>query len=69
MAVSTESSHSGLNTRYTLIFDPKTGMLLDYEEILLEAGKLPVKVPATLSYTVWIITGQVNIIGDVPRAT
>jgi hypothetical protein len=67
VAVSTESSNSGLNTRYTLIFDPKTGMLLDFEQVLLEAGKLPVKVPATSSYTVWITTGHVNSIGHLPH--
>lgn len=68
VAVSTESSNSGLNTRYTLIFDPKTGMLLDFEQILLEAGKLPVKAPATSSYTVWISTGHVRSIGELPHA-
>jgi hypothetical protein len=67
VAVSTESSNSGLNTRYTLIFDPNTGMLLDFEQVLLEAGKLPVKVPATSSYTVWITTGYVNSLGDLPH--
>ena len=36
---------------------------------LLEAGKLPVKVPATSSYTVWITTGHVNSIGDLPPAS
>jgi hypothetical protein len=66
VGVSTESSNSGLNTRYTLIFDPKTGMLLDFEQVLLEAGKLPVKVPATSSSTVWITTGHVNSSGDLP---
>jgi hypothetical protein len=69
VAVSTESSNSGLNTRYTLIFDPKTGMLLDFEQVLLEAGKLPVKVPATSNYTVWITTGHVNSIGDLTPAS
>jgi len=69
VAVSTESSHSGLNTRYTLIFNPKTGMLLDFEQVLLESGKLPVKVPATWSYTVWITTGHVKGIGELPHAT
>lgn len=69
VAVSTESGNSGLNTRYTLIFDPNTGMLLDFEQILLEAGELPVKVPATSSYTAWITTGQVNNIGDLPPAS
>ena len=67
VAVSTESSNSGLNTRYTLIFDPNTGMLLDFEQVLLEGGKLPVKVPATWSYTVWITTGHVNSPGDLPH--
>ena len=67
VAVSTESRNSGLNTRYTLIFDPNTGMLLDFEQVLLEAGKLPVKVPATSSYTIWVTTGHVNSIGDLPH--
>lgn len=69
VAVSTESRNSGLNTRYTLIFDAKTGMLLDFEQVLLEAGKLPLKVPATSSYTVWITTGHVNTIGKAPTNT
>jgi len=67
VAVSTESRNSGLNTRYTLIFDPNTGMLLDFEQVLLEAGKLPVKVPATSSYTIWVTTGHVNSLGDLPH--
>ena len=67
VAVSTESRNSGLNTRYTLIFDPNSGMLLDFEQVLLEAGKLPVKVPATSSYTVWVTTGHVNSLGDLPH--
>jgi hypothetical protein len=69
VAVSTESRNSGLNTRYTLIFDPKTGMLFDFEQVLLEAGKLPVKVPATSSYTVWITAGHVNNLGELPQAS
>ena len=39
-------------------------MLLDFEQILLQAGKLPVRVPATSGYTVWITSGHVNSIGD-----
>ena len=42
-------------------------MLLDFEQVLLEAGKLPVKVPATSSYTVWITTGYVNSLGGLPH--
>jgi DNA-binding transcriptional MocR family regulator len=38
-------------------------------KVLLESGKLPVKAPATSSYTVWITTGQVKGIGELPHAT
>jgi hypothetical protein len=53
-ALSVESDHSGLPTRYTAIFDPTTGRLLDLEQTLTRsAGRLNVAVPATIGYTVF----------------
>jgi hypothetical protein len=53
-ALSVESDHSGLPTRYTAIFDPVTGRLLDLEQTLTKtAGRLDVPVPATIGYTVF----------------
>lgn len=44
---------SGLNSRMILIIDQTTGQLLDAEEVLLAAGKLPVHVPAVVSYKIF----------------
>jgi hypothetical protein len=53
-ALSVESDYSGLPTRYTAIFDPVSGRLLDVEQILTRsAGRLNVPVPATIGYTVF----------------
>lgn len=53
-ALSVESDHSGLPTRYTAIFDLVTGRLLDLEQTLTtSAGRLNVTVPATIAYTVF----------------
>jgi hypothetical protein len=53
-ALSVESDYSGLPTRYTGIFDPVTGRLLDLEQTLTRtAGSLGVRVPATIGYTVF----------------
>jgi hypothetical protein len=53
-ALSVESDHSGLPTRYTAIFDPGTGRLLDVEQTLTRtAGALNVPVPSTIGYTVF----------------
>jgi hypothetical protein len=53
-ALSVESDHTGLPTRYTAIFDPATGRLLDVEQTLTRtAGALNVPVPATIGYTVF----------------
>jgi hypothetical protein len=53
-ALSVESDYSGLPTRYTAIFDPATGRLLDLEQTLTRsAGSLGVRVPATIGYTVF----------------
>ncbi|MGD0273407.1 MAG: CU044_5270 family protein [Gaiellaceae bacterium] len=61
VATSTESDHSGALTRYTLIFDPSTGALLDSEETALEAPRLlRLRVPATTGYELWLKTGRVD---------
>jgi hypothetical protein len=60
VAVSTVSDHSGLPTRYTLVFDPATGRLLDFEQTVLEAGKLPLKAPAVVGYTLWLRSGRTD---------
>jgi hypothetical protein len=53
-ALSVESDHSGLPTRYTAIFDPASGRLLDLEQTLTRtAGALNVPVPSTIAYTVF----------------
>lgn len=53
-ALSVESDHTGLPTRYTAIFDPVTGRLLDLEQTLTRtAGSLNVPVPSTIGYTVF----------------
>jgi hypothetical protein len=53
-ALSVESDYTGLPTRYTAIFDPATGRLLDLEQTLTRsAGSLGVRVPATIGYTVF----------------
>jgi hypothetical protein len=54
-AFSLVSDHSGLPTRYTLIVDPATGALLDYESMLTTtAGKLDVKIPAVIGYETYM---------------
>lgn len=53
-------------TRYVLILDVETGMLLDYEEIALEAGDLPVEAPATIGYTLWLASGRVVTTSERP---
>lgn len=54
VAVSVDSAHSGLPTRYTLVFDPGTGVLLGKEDMLTEtAGALNVPVPSVISYTAY----------------
>jgi hypothetical protein len=53
-ALSVESDHTGLPTRYTAIFDPVTGRLLDLEQTLTRsAGSLNVPVPSTIGYTLF----------------
>jgi hypothetical protein len=49
-----------MSTRYTLIFDPHTGSLLDEEETLLgNPGKLNVRPRSVIAYTVFLASGYV----------
>jgi len=50
-AFTLRSSHGGLRNDLTLVVDPATGRILDEVELLLEAGKLNIKVPAVIGYT------------------
>ena len=54
---------TGLASQITLIIDPATGRVLDQEELLLEAGKLNVRVPAIITYEVY----QTAEFADPPR--
>lgn len=55
IAVALDSDYSGLPTRYTLILDPGDGRLLGSEDMLTTtAGKLNVRVPCVIGYTVYL---------------
>lgn len=66
VAVTATSAYSGRRETYTMIFDPLTGALLDYEEVTLDAGDLRVRVPATINYTVWLRSGRVSSVDERP---
>lgn len=60
VAVSIDSAYSGGPERYTWIFSPRTGALLDEEErILGSAGKLNVRSNSVISYTIYLASGWV----------
>jgi hypothetical protein len=60
IAVSLDSGSSGLPTRHTLIFAPRTGRLLDEEETLLgKAGNLNVPPRSVIAYTTFLSSGYV----------
>jgi hypothetical protein len=68
LAVGVDSAYSGLPTRYSLIFDPLTGRLLASEQMLTtRAGKLNVKIPSVIGYSMWLADGRVDQIGVAPR--
>ncbi|MGI8682561.1 MAG: CU044_5270 family protein [Mycobacteriales bacterium] len=66
VAVTTTSAYTGLRENYTMIFNPHTGVLLDYEEVTLDAGDFHVRVPATIDYTVWLRSGRVSSVDERP---
>jgi hypothetical protein len=61
VAVSIDSTYSGLPERYTWIFSTHTGALLDEEGRLLgSAGKLNVRRGSVISYTIYLASGWVT---------
>jgi hypothetical protein len=63
-AYSVESDYTGLPTRYTLIVDAGTGVLLGFEQTLTTtAGKLGVQVPCVIGYDTFAVAG----FGTAPR--
>ncbi|MFF2375078.1 CU044_5270 family protein [Streptomyces xiamenensis] len=55
LAVSIESSASGLPSRHTLVIDQETGKILGYEqELTTDAGELNVEVPAVINYVTFL---------------
>lgn len=64
VAVSTETHEH----RLVLVFDETTGALLDYEQIALTptAASVPVALPSTVGYTVWLDHGYVDSVGNRP---
>jgi hypothetical protein len=60
VAVSLDSAYSGAPTRYTLIFNPDTGILLGEEETLLgNPGKLNVRPRSVIAYTAFLASDYV----------
>jgi len=66
VAVMATSAYTGLRENYTIILDPRTGALLDYEEVTLDAGDFRVRVPATIDYTVWLHSERVSSVDARP---
>jgi hypothetical protein len=55
LAFSLDSAYGGLPAHYTVVIDPQTGHVLDFEQMLTtDAGKLNVAVPAVISYDVYL---------------
>jgi hypothetical protein len=58
---SLESSYSGLPTQYLVVFDAKTGQLLDSEQILNKrAGELNIPIPSVIGYDLYLKSGVTN---------
>jgi hypothetical protein len=47
------NAHGGLRNDLTLVVDPATGRILDEVQVLLEAGRLNIKVPMVTGYTAY----------------
>jgi hypothetical protein len=64
IAVSTSTGDKNL----VLILDESTGALLDYEEIALTpaATPVPIPLPSTTNYTVWLDSAYVESVGERP---
>jgi hypothetical protein len=68
VAVTLDSSYSGLLTRYTWIFDPHTGALLGNEEMLIDPGKLHVRSGSVIAYTTFLASGSSSSASSPPQA-
>ncbi len=66
VAVTATSALTGTRETYTIIFNPHTGAVLDYEEVTLDAGDFRVRPPATIDYTVWLRSGHVSSVKQRP---
>ncbi len=55
LAIGVSSSQpGGLPARFVMVFDPTTGALLSYEQILTSSpGKLDVKIPSVIDYALF----------------
>jgi hypothetical protein len=53
-AFTLRNAHGGLLHDDTLVVDPASGRLLDAEELLLQRGKLDVRVPAVIQYELYL---------------
>lgn len=53
-------------TRMVLVLDERSGALLDLEEIAIERSDLPVEVPATIGYTMWLDSGYSMSVSERP---
>jgi hypothetical protein len=67
VAVTLDSSYSGLLTRYTWIFDPRTGALLGNEEMLIDPGKLHVRSGSIIAYTTFLASGWSSSASSPPQ--
>ena len=67
VAITLDSSYSGLLTRYTWIFDPRTGALLGNEEMLIDPGKLHVRSRSIIAYTTFLTSGWSSSASSPPQ--
>lgn len=66
IAISTTTTDHEPKIRHVMILDPNTGMLLSMERVGLTASSLPIKPPATLSYTLWLDRGHTDSVYEKP---
>lgn len=67
VAIALDSSYSGLLTRYTWIFDPRTGALLGNEEMLIDPGRLHVRSRSIIAYTTFLASGWSSSASSPPQ--
>ncbi len=67
IAVSADRDSGGVRERQVLVLDQHTGRLLDQETVALTAGTLPIRAPATISYTLYLSAGYTETTAITPR--